>query len=99
MMKRNKLYIILCLYVIISVLTIGCSKKDTSKHINDEQMENNDDHDTENNNHTPNEEKRETNDTAHDVNNDEVDTKSESGKLLYYEVNVHIIIRAYNTYN
>src|SRR5699024_12016379 len=96
MMKRNKLYIILCLYVIISVLTIGCSKKDTSNHINDVHTENNDDHDTENNNHTPNEEKRETNDTAHDVNNDEAVLKSESGNTLYYEFNELFLMRSFN---
>src|SRR5690625_2259646 len=95
MMKRNKLYIILCLYVIISVLTIGCSKKDSSNHTNNAHTENNDDHGTENNNHTSNEKTQETNDKAHDVEKDRV-PKSESDKPLYYEVNEPFIMRAYN---
>src|SRR5690625_6804762 len=77
MMKLNKLYIILCLYVIISVLTIGCSKKDSSNHTNKAHTENNDDHGTENNNHTPNEKTQETNDKAHDVEKDRVPKRSE----------------------
>src|SRR5690625_4193196 len=88
MMKRNKLYIIFCFCVIMFVLTIGCSQKDSNNHAND-------DHGTENNNHTSNEKTQETNDKAHDVEKDRV-PKSESGKPLYYEVNEPFIMRAYN---
>src|SRR5690625_2876011 len=88
MMKRNKLYIIFCFCVIMFVLTIGCSQKDSNNHAND-------DHGTENNNHTSNEKTQETNDKAHDMEKDRV-PKSESDKPLYYEVNEPFIMRAYN---